>query len=217
MAKDAEQQRKFRAEWEAAYGGTDNAHKNILLAGDVDFKPLGISPKDAQFIEWSAFSVPDVCRYYRVPPHMVMDLSRATFSNIEHQGIEYVNYTLMPWIVRWEQQIQMKLIDTDVTASITRAEQGKGRKYAKFNVNALLRGDFQSRMMGYASAIQNGIVNIDEVRALEDWNVLPGDSGKAHHIQLNMQTVPGTGTPTASEAAALAKIQTQPSEGVTNG
>ena len=130
------------------------AHKNILLTGEVDFKPLGISPKDAQFIEWSAFSVPDVCRFYRVPPHMVMDLSRATFSNIEHQAIEYVNYTLMPWIVRFEQQIQAKLIDVDAKGRLARAAS-QTRRYAKFNVNALLRGDFMSRMQGYASAIQN--------------------------------------------------------------
>lgn len=210
--KGAEEQKAFREEWEKAYGGSENAHKNILLQGDVDFKPLGISPKDAQFIEWSAFSVPDVCRFYRVPPHMVMDLSRATFSNIEHQAIEYVNYTLMPWIVRFEQQIQAKLIDYDAMGRLNRASSGT-RRYAKFNVNALLRGDFMSRMQGYASAIQNGIVNIDEVRALEDWNVLPSGAGQAHHFQLNMQTVPGTGKPTASEAATLAKVQAQTPKG----
>jgi len=212
--KGAEEQKAFRENWEKAYGGAENAHKNILLQGDVDFKPLGISPKDAQFIEWSAFSVPDVCRYYRVPPHMVMDLSRATFSNIEHQGIEYVNYTLMPWIVRWEQQIQAKLIDVDLVGRISRRQAKRGRRYAKFNVNALMRGDFQSRMLGYASAMQNGINNLDEIRSLEDLNVLPNGAGKSHFVQLNMQTVPGTGTPTASEAAAMAKVQAQtPNEG----
>lgn len=203
--KTDEEKKQFRSDWETTYGGPDNAHKNVILQGDVDFKPLGISPKDAQFVEWSAFSVPDVCRYYRVPPHMVMDLARATFSNIEHQGIEYVNYTLMPWIIRWEQRIQSALIDYDVAARIGRAGR---RRYAKFNVDALMRGDFASRMAGYATAIQNGWVNIDEVREREDWNPLPNDAGKAHHIQLNMQTLPGTGKPTAAEATALAKVST---------
>jgi HK97 family phage portal protein len=203
--KDDEKRKEFRESFEKVYGGADNSHKNMLLEGEVDFKPLGISPKDAQFVEWSAFGVPDVCRFYRVPPHMVMDLSRATFSNIEHQGIEYVNYTLMPWIVRWEQQIQMRLINYNLAANI-----GKPRRYAKFNVNALMRGDFLSRMQGLTQALQNGMTNIDEARALEDWNVLPNNSGKAHYIQLNMQTVPGSGQPTASELATLAKINAAP-------
>jgi len=212
--KGAEEQKAFRENWEKAYGGAENAHKNILLQGDVDFKPLGISPKDAQFIEWSAFSVPDVCRFYRVPPHLVMDLSRATFSNIEHQGIEFINYTLMPWVRRFESQIQMKLINAEAASNITRAREGRGRRYAKFNLSALMRGDFLSRMQGVAVAIQNGVTNIDEARALEDWNALPNGAGQAHHIQLNMQTVPGTGVPTASEAAAMAKVQAQtPNEG----
>jgi HK97 family phage portal protein len=201
--KSDDEAKAFRETWDKTYGGPDNVHKNILLSGDVDFKAMGISPRDAQYVEWSAFSVPDICRFYRMPPHMVMDLSRATFSNIEHQGIEYVNYTLMPWLVRWEQQIQLKLISPDMEQ---RLAKGAGRLYAKFNVDALLRGDFASRWTGYATALQNGVFSIDDVLELEDRNRLPNGAGEARHIQLNMQTVPGTGEPTTSEAAQLAKL-----------
>lgn len=203
--RDAEEAKAFRAEWERTYGGAENTHKNILLSGDVDFKAMGISPKDAQFIEWSAFSVPDICRFYRMPPHMVADLSRATFSNIEHQAIEFVNYTLMPWLRRWEQQIQLKLISPDIAE---RTKPGAGRLYAKFNVDSLQRGDFASRWTGYATALQNGVYSIDDVLELEDRNKLENGAGAARHIQLNMQTVPGTGKPTTSESATIAKLNT---------
>lgn len=204
--KDQHEADKFRADWESKYNGPENVNKNIVLTGDVDFKPLGISPKDAQFVEWSALGVPDICRFYRMPPHMVADLFRATFSNIEHQGIEFVIHTLMPWIVRWEQQIQMRLISPDLTGKISMRERGSTRRYAKFSVDALMRGDFASRWAGYSTALQNGVFSIDDVLDLEDRNPLPNGAGQAHHLQLNMQTVPGTGVPTASEAAALAKL-----------
>jgi HK97 family phage portal protein len=200
---------KFRADWEAKYSGPENVGKNIILTGDVNFTPLGISPRDAQFVEWSGLGVPDICRFYRMPPHMVADLSRATFSNIEHQGIEFVIHTLMPWIVRWEQQIQMRMISPDLAGGIDRVWRG-ARRYAKFSVDALMRGDFASRWAGYSTALQNGVYCIDDVLDLEDRNPLPNGAGQAHHIQLNMQTVPGTGVPTTSEAATLAKVDTAP-------
>ena len=200
--KNDEQRKAFRSDFEKTYGGAENAHKNMLLEGDVDFKALGISPKDAQHVEWSAFGVTDTCRFYRVTPHMVMDLSRATFSNVEHLGIEHVNYTLMPWILRHEQQIQMRLIDYDVVSKI-----GRPRRYAKFNVDALLRGDFASRWAGYATALQNGVYSIDDVLALEDQNRLPNNEGTRHIVQLNMQVISGPPLPTV-EPPALPPVKT---------
>ena len=105
--------------------------------------------------------------------------------------------TLTAWLVRWEQELRRCVLTPD--------EKESGY-YFRHNVNGLLRGDFASRMAGYASALQNGHSNIDEVRDLEDLNPLPGGAGQAYHIQLNMTTVPGTGQPMITEQGILAKV-----------
>jgi HK97 family phage portal protein len=189
---------KWRADWNNFYGSSDNYHQAVVMEPGMTYKQIGLAPDDSQFLETRQFGIPEVCRWFRISPHLVGDLSRATFSNIEHLAIEFVTQTLMAWLVRWEKAIYRCLL--------TPAEKSRGL-YAKHNVNALLRGDFASRMAGYSTALQNGIYNRDEVRDLEDRNPLPGDAGKSYTIQLNMQTLPGTGEPTAAERAALAKTE----------
>ncbi len=188
---------EFRAKWEESYGGSQNFHKAPILEGDIELKELGMPLDDSQLLESRQFSVTEICRWFRMPPHMVGDLARSTNNNIEHQGQEFVTQTLMYWLCLWEQEIERQLL----------TEGEKGKYFAKHNVAALLRGDFQSRMTGYSVGLQNGFMNPDQICGLEDWDVLPNNAGKAYHIQLNMQTLPGTGEPTTAERAALAKLQ----------
>ncbi len=195
--KTDEEFNEFNDRWRETYHTSDGFHKAPLLEGqDIELKELGMPLEDAQLLASRQFSVPDICRWFRISPHLVGDLSRATFSNIEHLGLEFVQQTLMYWLVLWEQEIERQLL--------TPGE--RGRYYVKHNVSALLRGDFKSRMEGYSIGLQNGFMNPDKVCALEDWDPLPNGAGAAYHIQLNMQTLPGTGEPTAAERAALAKI-----------
>jgi len=184
---------KFRVDWEAVYRTPNRAP--ITLPG-MEYQPIGVTAEDAQFLETRQFSIAEVCRWFRISPHLVGDLSKASYNSIEQLAIEFVTMTLMAWLLRWEKAVNRCVLSPD--------EKEKGF-YAKHNVAALLRGDFMSRMKGYSIALQNGLKNIDECRELEDENPLEGKAGKAHHIQLNMQTIPGTGEPTAAEASALAR------------
>ncbi len=172
---------------------SDRFHELPFFEPGTKFVPYSWSPQDSQFLEARQYSIPDVCRWFLISPHMVGDLSRATFSNIEHLALQFVKLTLTAWITRWDQELWRCVL--------TPEEKGQGY-YFKHNVNGLLRGDFQSRMQGYATALQNGFKCIDDVLDLEDENPLPNGAGKARHIQLNMQTLPGTGQPTAAEVAA---------------
>ena len=188
--RDDEVRKEFRESVEKTYGTIDNAHKWLLLEGEWDFKPFGVDPEKAQFVLARQFMIAEICRYYNISPHLAQDLSRATFSNIEHLALEFIQITLLPWMTLWEQTIHNRLLTE---------KERKAGYYAKHNANALIRGDFATRMAGYATQLQNGIASINEVRKLEDWD--PVEGGDAHHIQLNMQTVPGTGDPMSVEAA----------------
>jgi HK97 family phage portal protein len=185
--------------WIKAYGTPDAFHAAPMLDGKgVDYQELGWSMSDAQFLEGRQFSVPEICRWFLITPHKVFDLTHATFSNVEHLQLGFYQETILPWCVRWEKAIRRCLL--------TPAEKVKtDRLYARHNISGLLRGDFASRMAGYATQLQNAMMNPDEMRDLEDLNPLPDGAGKAYHIQMNMQTLPGTGEPTSIEKSALAR------------
>jgi hypothetical protein len=188
-----QQFQEFRTQWEATYS---QAHKAPILEDGLKLVTDGLSMHDSQANEFRQFMIPEVCRLFSVSPHLVADLSRATFSNIEHLTLEFVKMTLSQWLSRWEQSFRRCVL--------TPAERQAGY-YLHFNVNALLRGDFKTRMDGYSIALQNGFKNIDEVRELEDDNALPNGAGETHRVQLNMQTVPGTGEPSIMEQGILAR------------
>lgn len=164
VVKDPE---RLRESWNKVYQGTKNSHKVAVLEEGMKYHEIGMSPEDSQFLQTRAFQLNEICRIFRVPPHMIGDLSRSTFSNIEHQSIDFVVHTITPWLVRWEQAITKSLL----------SEEERSIYYAKFNVNGLMRGDFNSRMSGYAIARQNGWMSANEIRALEDMNKIPSDQG----------------------------------------
>jgi len=187
---------KFRADWQKLYS---NPHLTPILEPYVDYQQTGISAKDSQLLETRLFNIHEICRWFLVSPHLVGDLSRATFSNIEQLALEFVKMTLSTWIVRWEQEL-WRCVLTD-------EEKDKGF-YFKHNLNSLLRGDFLSRMQGYSVMLQNGISNIDEVRDLEDWNPAPNGAGEGFHIQLNQQTLGPNGATLPATDAGLVRLGT---------
>lgn len=175
--KTDEDFQKFRNDWEQIYS---EPHRAPILEDGITYKPIGTTMKDSQGIEFRQFEVSEICRWFNVSPHLVADLSRATFSNIEHLALQFVKLTLQTWINRWEQEFWRCVL--------TAEEKAAGYKL-RLNVDELQRGDFQTRMAGYASALQNGHMSIDEVRAIEGRNKLPDGAGSHYHIQLNMQEV----------------------------
>lgn len=170
---------RLRESFEKMYAGAKNAGRVAILEEGMQLKTLTMPLADAQFLEQRQFSVQEVCRWFRFPPHKAADLTRATFSNIEHQSLEYVTDCLMPWMVRWEEEAAAKLLRAD--------EQG--RLYFEHNTDALLRGDTKSRFEAYQKGLDSGALNLDEVRAKENMNPLPDGQGKVFRVPVNMQTV----------------------------
>ncbi len=192
---------RFRADWEATYSVP---HKAPILENDIKYKQIGLNAKDSQLLETRLFTINEICRWFGVPPHLVGDLSRATFSNIEQLALEFVKLTLATWLTRWEQELWRCVL----------TPEEKTQHYLwKHNLNALLRGDFPSRMTGYATMLQNGIASQNEIRDLEDWN--PFEGGDGHHIQLNMQTLPADGNLVPPTRPGLVRLD-KPAETVSD-
>ncbi len=172
--------KKLRDSWNAAYGGSANAGKVAILEEGMKFERVSVPNSDAQFLETRKFQVNEICRIYRVPPHMVGDLDRATFSNIENQSISFAVHTIRPWLVRIEQAMNRALF----------TDKEKGVFYVHFNMEGLMRGDYKSRMEGYAIARQNGWMSANDIRALENLNPIPEDEGgNAFLVNGNMISV----------------------------
>lgn len=158
---------RFKESWAKTYSGVTNSNKWAFLESGFKLNQLGQKPNDAQALESRKFQVIEICRMFGVPPHKVFDLERATFSNIEQQNIEYVQESIAPMSVRIEQTIYKDLL--------TESEQDE--YYAKFNVNALLRGDIASRTTYYHNARQDGWLSANDIRELEDMNRIPAEEG----------------------------------------
>jgi len=155
----------LEASWRRAHSGMSNKHKIAVLEQGAKYQKIGIPPGDAQFLETRQFQAKEIARIYRIPPHMIADLENATFTNIEHQSLEFVKYTLTPWLVKWEEELTRKLF----------SESERGRFYVKINVEGLLRGDTESRYASYEMARNTGWMNINEIREKEDLNGIGPD------------------------------------------
>ena len=149
--------------WNKKNRGSDKAHKTEFLDAGLEYKTIGVKPEEAQFLESMKFQVNDICRWFRVPPHKLADLTRSTFNNIESQNIDFVVDTIMPWAIRLEQEANFKLF-----------RRSESKFFTKLNLMSLLRGDSKSRGEFYKTMLDHGIYDIDEVRAFEDLNKLPG-------------------------------------------
>lgn len=158
---------KVRDSWNAVYQGSANAHRVAVLEEGMSFKQISIPPEEAQFLETRKFQLNEIARLYRIPPHMIGDLEKSSFNNIEQQSMEFVKYTLDPWVIRWEQAMQKALF----------LPEEKKQYFLKFNVNGLMRGDYESRMTGYSIGRQNGWLSANDIREMEDMNPVPDEEG----------------------------------------
>ena len=186
---------RVREAWQSQFGGSQNSGKVAVLEEGMKYTPISISPEQAQFLETRKFQINEIARIFRVPPHMVGDLEKSSFSNIEQQSLEFVKYTLDPWVIRWEQSIQRTLLTSEE----------KQAYFVKFNVEGLLRGDYQSRMTGYATARQNGWMSANDIRELENLDRIPAEEGGDLYL-INGNMLP------LSNAGAFANIETTEKE-----
>jgi HK97 family phage portal protein len=180
--KNDEDYEKFRSKWESVYSQPNKAP--ILEGGEYEYEQIGQTPIDSQLVEARIHMVQDLCRFFGTSPHLAGDLSHGTYSNIEHLALEFVKVTLTAGVTRWEK---------DLWRCALTPEERRAGYYFKHNLNVLLRGDFATRMAGYATQLQNGIADVNEIRALEDLN--PIADGNKHLVQLNMQSLANAGEP----------------------
>ena len=168
---------RLRNSFSNTYAKLNNSNSTIILEEGLTFTPISISPEQAQFLSSRQFSIEEVARIFNIPPHMLKDLSKSSFNNIEMQSQEFVTYTLMPYITRLENEMNYKLFRSNEI----------GKTFIEFNVNGLLRGDVKSRNEAYKTAITNGYMSINEVRQKENLNSIEG--GDKHFMQMNMTTI----------------------------
>lgn len=177
----------IRESWEEMHQGSNRGSRVGVLGGGLTWTATTVPPEDAQFLETRKFQVSEIARIFRLPPHMLADLERATFANIEHQSLEFVQHSLRPWLVRWEQEFARKLFNTGATSGL----------YAEFSVDGLLRGDKKSRDESHALGRQWGWLSANDIREMEGLN--PIDGGDTYLAPLNM--VPANGAPAPVQAA----------------
>lgn len=169
-----EQIQQLRTEWEKVHKTAKRANKTAILGGNLKWQPLTVAPEDAQFLESRRFQVLEICRWFRVPPHMLAELERATHTNVEQMSIEFVQNCLLPWVRRFEAEANMKLL----------GRNQRGRLTVRFNLAGLLRGDLKSRYEAYQIGRRNGWLSANDVRRLEDLNPVPG--GDDYHVESNL-------------------------------
>lgn len=167
---------RLKKEINENYTGMKNTGKPMLLEGGLKFIPFTVKPIDAQLIENKKFQIEDIARIYRVPLHLIQNLDRATNNNIEHQSLEFIMYTMLPWFKRWEENINMQLL--------TPAERRAGY-YVEFDLRGLLRGDQLSRSRAYAVGRQWGWLSVNDIRKLE--NMPPIENGDIYLEPQNMR------------------------------
>ncbi len=180
LSKDAQQ--RLKDQIEKKHAGASNANKILVLEEGMKFSSNTINPEASQLIETRQFNVTDICRWCRVPPSKIADLSRATFSNIEQLNIDYVNDSLTAWMKRWEQELYRKLL--------TEEEKQQGY-YIEHVAEGLLRGDIQTRTAAYSALFDRGVLSVNEIRSKENLN--PVEGGDIHLVPLNFTTLDKAG------------------------
>ena len=190
-ALSEEAYKRLKESFQSEYAGAANAGKTVLLEEGTTFKPITMPNDDAQFLQSRKFQVEEVARIFRVPLHKINSLEHATFSNIEHQSIEFVTDTLRPWLVRWEQSLAHKLI----------SPRERGKVFSEFLVDGLLRGDTLSRYQAYAVGRQWGWFSINDILTRENMN--PIENGDGHLVPLNMIELGSQPTNTGNEPADI--------------
>ena len=171
---------RLKEQFKARYEGSSNAGSTMILEGGMKFNRISVNPEEAQFLETRKYQTEEIARFYRVPLHLIQNLEKSTYSNIEQQTIDFYQNTMLPWFVRWEQFMNMRCL--------TRQQRQEGY-YCEFDMLSMLRGDNQSRANMLHLMRQDGIINADEWRERENMNPLPDGQGKTVFINGNMLPV----------------------------
>jgi HK97 family phage portal protein len=191
----------IRESWNKKHKGVKNKHRTAIFEEGMAWQAVGVSPEVAQLLDSRRFTLEEIARLFRVQPHMIQDLMRATFSNIEHQGIDFVTHTLGPWFKRWEEALTISLLP----------EKLWGVNFFEFLQDAFLRGDTVTRFTAYKMAIDGGWLNRDEVRERENLNPIPDGAGKTFSQPLNMTTLGATEEEQpAQEPTKLTLVKNEP-------
>lgn len=172
LGQDAYQ--RLKDSWESDYGGLSNAHRIKILEEGMTAEVVGVPPEEAQFLQTRQYQAEEIARIYRMPPHKIGLLEHATFSNIEHQAIEFVTDTVRPWLVRFEQAMMRQLL----------GPSERQRYFVEFLVDGLLRGDTKSRYEAYGIGRQNGWLSVNDIREYENMDAIEG--GDEYLVPLNM-------------------------------
>ena len=170
----------LRETWQEAHQGLMNAWRTAILEDGFEFQQIGVPPEEAQFLQSRDFQKGEIAAWYRIPPHMVgvKEVSQ-TYANIESQGINFVTFTMLPWLRRWETILNQKLL----------LGSDQEQYFIEFNVNGLMRGDSAARAAYYNSLFNIGVLSQDEIREIENMNPIDGDQGNKHWIGLNLQPI----------------------------
>ncbi len=174
LSKEAHE--RLKSDMNEKYQGLQKSHGVIILEEGMKYSKLGMPLEDIQFIESRKFTATEMARIHGVPPHLIGDLEKATFSNIEEQGIEAIIYLFRPWAIRWEQALNAKIF----------TEEERAHLYIKFEIDGLMRGNIKGRYEAYSIGLQQGFLNVDEVRAKENMNPLPDGKGNIYRFPLNL-------------------------------
>lgn len=175
--------KNIKDSWNNEYSGVNNVGKTSFLEGGMKYTPIALTNEDAQYLLSRKFSIEEIARIFRVPLHMINSLDKATNNNIEHQGIEFVQHTITPHIVSWEQELDSKLIPYS----------DRDKRYVKFNMNALMRGDSAARATYFKEMFYAGAMNPNEIRENEELNHY--DGGDIYFVPVNMQNIKQAGNP----------------------
>lgn len=183
---------RLKKEIKENYAGLKNAGVPMILEEGLQYKEVTMKLSDAQFIESKRFTKEEIASLYRVPLHLIQDLSRSTNNNIEHQSLEFIMYTMLPWFKRWEENLNLQLLSKE--------DRRKGR-YFEFKVDVLLRGDAKTRAEAYAKGRQWGWLSVNDIRRLENMNDI-GPAGDIYLTPANMYEA-GKQPPEKQQKASL--------------
>jgi len=196
---------RLREQFEKRHAGPQNAGRTLILEEGMTWTKIGVDAKDSQFIQQRTFQVDEIARIFGIPPHMLAENTRSTFSNIEHLAIEFVVHTLRPWLIRIEEEINRKLLD-----------DSEGEFYAKFTVDALLRGDIKARYDAYSVGRQWGWLSANDVRELEDMDPLEPDVGDIYLSPVNMVPAEKAGEIASQTPTGNGESKPKPKESASN-
>ncbi len=185
--KDDAAIKRLKNSWGGQHSEWGKKHSIGVLEDEAEFKQMTLPPEHMQFIQSKQLSVTDIARIFRVPPHMIGDLSKSSFNNIEQQSLDFVINSLRPWLVRWEQNLNNQIIP----------DYMQDEYFYEFNVNALLRGDFDTRSKGYRTFIEMGAMTANEVRSLENLNAVEGLD--EFYVPLNWMNIKDSGLDESTE------------------